>query len=142
MDIIELSSGHKLGLQIAPFKPANKLRKVLAAELLTVDLNLDLSKVSLSMDITKVDGKTLTTIKNLFCRLLSSDAVEAAFFDCAARCTLDGKKITPELFDDEQLRTDLLPVAQEVIRANVGPFFADLFSKLSTASAAPTASPE
>lgn len=136
MEIVELKNGHKVGVAIAPFRPANALRKALAAEMATVTIDIDIAKLSLDMDISKLDAKGLNTIKNVFCKLLSSDVIEKAMFDCAASCTLEGKKVTPDLFNDEELRADFIPVAQEVIKANVPLFFENLDLK-SLISAAP-----
>lgn len=141
METIELPSGHKLGLAVAPFKSASKLRRVLAAELLSVNLDVDVSKLSLEMDVSKLDARGLNTLKNLFCKLLSSEAVENVVFECAARCTLEGKKIDPALFDDETLRADFVPVAQEVMKLNAAPFFASLGSLFSTSPGTPSGSP-
>ncbi len=142
METIELKSGVKLGLAVAPFSSANKLRKALAAELGAVSLDLDLSKLGANvadLDVAKLPPSALNSLKNVICKLLSSDVIEAAFFECAARCTLDGKKITREIFDEnEALRVELIPVAQEVIRANVAPFFASLDLRSLIQSAAPS----
>ena len=138
-DTIPLPSGRKLRLAVAPFSTANKLRKVVASELLAVRIDVDLAKIDFELDVSKMDSRALNTMKDVVCKLLASDAVEACFWECAARCTLDGVKITrgddrnPGTFDDVESRPDMLPVAWEVIRANLAPFFAGLGSLFSTA---------
>jgi hypothetical protein len=136
----ELPSGRTLVVSIAPFPAASKLRKIIAAELLKVEINV--GKLDLNLDIKNLDPRALNTLKNVVCLLLSSDAVEAGFFECAARCTIDGAAIKRDSFDHEQSRQDFIPCAWEVIRANLAPFFASLdLSSLTSApakSAAPT----
>lgn len=130
-----LPSGRTLAIGIAPFAVANKLRKVVAAELLVVEVDvgkIDPKKLTLDADLLSLDGKLLNTLKNVVCKLMASDAVENAFFECAARCTIDGQKITrgtgseQGTFDAPEARGDFLPTAWEVIRANLAPFFAGL----------------
>jgi hypothetical protein len=123
METKTLNSGRELGLGMAPFSVGNKLRKVVALELKSVDFSA--SDLNLSADVLK-DTKALNCLKNLLCQAMASDALEAAFFECAARCTLDGIKITRDTFEPENMRGDFLPVAWEVIRFNLAPFFGNL----------------
>jgi hypothetical protein len=147
MESLPLPSGRTLKVAIAPFSVANKLKKIIAAELRTVKIDVDVSKLDLDLDLSKMDAKALNTMKDIVCTLLASDSVERAFFECAARCTIDGVKITPGTdkeagsFDDIESRPDFIPVAWEVIRANVGPFFQGLGSLFSTAQKAETDDP-
>jgi len=124
METTTLKSGRILNLQVAPFAVANKLRKVIAGELKGVDVEFE--KLDLKADLTALDSKALNTFKNIVCQLMASDAVEGCFFECAARCTLDGQKVTRESFDDPDSRGDFLPTAWEVIKLNIAPFFGSL----------------
>lgn len=124
-----LPSGRSLVVGIAPFAAANKLRKVVAAELLSVEVDLgrvDPKKLTLDAEVLSLDSKLLNTLKNVVMRLLASDAVEGAFYECALKSTIDGAKITRESFEPAEARGDMLPAAWEVIRANLAPFFAGL----------------
>lgn len=118
---------------MAPFSVASKLRKIVAVELLKVEI--DLGKINLGTEIRNLDGRSLNTLKNVVCQLLASDAVESAFFECAARCTIDGAAIKRDTFENPDARGDFLPVAWEVIRFNLSPFFEGL--DLSSLTSAP-----
>lgn len=123
-DPITLPSGRSLVVEIAPFVPANKLKKAIAADLVGVDLSgLNLGKLDANMDLSKLDGASLNAFKNVLCILLASDKVEASVFECALRSTIDGVKVTRESFDPAEARGDFMIVAWEVIKANAGAFF-------------------
>lgn len=132
MDTTTLKSGRELTLTLAPFSVGSKLFKVVLGELRTI--NIDVAKLDMNaeLDLRKIDPRLIATIKDLFCEIASSDAIEASFFECAARCLLDGKKITRETFESPDTREDYLPVAWEVIKFNLAPFWRGLVSQLST----------
>lgn len=139
MHEVTLKSGRTLRLAVAPFAVANKLRKTVASELLKVEI--DVGKIDMSMDIRNLDPRALNTLKNVVCQLLASDQVEACFFECAGRCTLDGQAVKRETFDSEDARGDFLPCAWEVIRHNLAPFFESLDLSSLTSAPTPAASP-
>lgn len=129
-------------VEIAPFDPANKLKKEIAAALVGVDLSgLNLGKLDLTMDVGKLDGAALNAFKNVLLSLLASDKVEAAMFTCALRSMIDGEKITKASFEPKETRGDFLVVAWEVIRANAGSFFASLDLSSFIPAKAPTSDP-
>jgi hypothetical protein len=105
---------------MAPFAIGMKLFKTIASELKGVDVQLE------SLDFAKIAGKDINSIKNAIFQLLSSDALEAVVFQCMERCLYDGQKITRQTFEPEQARGDYLPIAWEVIRFNLSPFFSGL----------------
>lgn len=128
---IDLPSGTRLEIQVAPFSVGTKLYKTIANELKTVSIgaNLDLAQLG-QMDVNDLKGA-------LF-QLLGSDALEQAVFDCFKYTVYNGEKgVTRATFEAEDARGDYLPAAWEVIRVNVTPFFKSLGSLLS-AFAAPT----
>ena len=142
MQNISLKNGHVLGLTIADFGPANRLRKEIVREMRSVRLDTDMDLSNLK-DVLKMemDAKTLNTVKDIVCQLLGSDAVEAAVFECMKKCTLQGEKITPSSFDKEETREDFLVVAWEVIKINIAPFFAGLDLKSLGSAAGPKSAP-
>jgi len=118
--VVNLPSGAKLEVQMAPFSVGVKLHKVIASELKSVDAaGLDFS-----------DGVPLDTIKSAVFQLLASDAVEAAVFDCFKYSLYDDLKIDRSTFEPEEARGDYLVAAWEVVSFNVGPFFKSLGSVL------------
>jgi hypothetical protein len=138
-----LPSGRTLVVNVAPFATANKLRKVLLAELRQVDVNLgdNIGKL-LSLDISEMSGTALNSIKNVVCQLLASDVVEQSVFECLGRCTIDGGAVKRETaFEPIETRGDYLPAAWEVVKANASPFFAGIDLSSLTARKAGTDAP-
>lgn len=138
MDTTTLKSGRELGLALAPFSVGSKLFKAVLAELRSI--NIDVTKLDMGMELNlrAIDPRLINIIKDAFCEIATSETVEVAFFECAGRCLLNGQKITRETFEAPDAREDYLPVAWEVIKYNLAPFFRGLASQLS-ASAPPTA---
>lgn len=121
-DPITLKSGSELQVGIAPFAVGNRLLKTVARELAAVDFNMDFGEV----DLSKISAKDINTLKNAAFRLLQSDDVEKAVGECMKRCLYNGQAIQPNTFEAETARQDYLPVAWEVIKANLLPFFSGL----------------
>lgn len=132
---VTLKSGRKLELAIAPFSIGMRLFKTAANELKQVDVQLE------SLDFQKIAASDVNSIKNVIFQLLGSDALESAVFSCMERCLLDGVKITKSTFEDQDVRADYLPVAWEVIKLNLAPFFKNLDLSSSMPKPAPIASP-
>lgn len=134
METLTLKSGRVLCLDLAPFGIGNKLRKTVFAALRGVQIEAD--KIDMNFDLAKpnlgaMDPKMLNTLKNVVCEMMSNDAVEACFFECAVRCRIGStqevaKKITRETFDSAEMVGEYLPVAWEVVRFNLAPFFENL----------------
>jgi len=133
---VTLKSGHVLEMQMAPFSTGMKLVKALSNELKTV--NIDLGSVS----VESISGGDFNTIKNLTLQLIGSDAVERCVFECLGRCLLDDQKITPDTFNNPDMRGDYLPAAWEVTKFNVAPFFEGLDLKSLTGAKAPASGPK
>lgn len=109
-----------LELHMASFSDGTKLFKTIVNEVKLVDVDLS------GLDVGGLAGKDINSIKNLIFQLLGSDAVEAAFFQCAGKCLHNGQKITRATFDTPDTRGDYLPTAWEVIKFNIAPFFSGL----------------
>ena len=131
-----LPSGSKLDMNIAPWGVVGNLRRILATEAKRAGLNVSSSVVGALKSGNKkkaldsVLNEEMTMLINLVLGAAASEELETAIFDCFSRCTLNGKKITPQLFDEEQdLRRDYYPAAGEVIKLNILPFFEALASK-------------
>lgn len=137
MDTTTLKTGRELQLGLAPFAVGSKLFKTVLGELRTINIEATKLDLNMELDLRKIDPRLINTMKDLFCEIASSDAVESAFFECAGRCLLDGKKITRETFESPDMREDYLPVAWEVIKYNLLPFFRGLASQLSTSGPDP-----
>jgi len=120
MDPITLKSGASLAVTVAPFTVARQLMKVVARELAGVEFNLDLTGFD------QLSGQDINVFKNAVFKILQSDAVEAAMFECAKKCLYNNQSILPTTFEPEEARGDYLPVAWEVMKANLRPFFSGL----------------
>lgn len=69
--------------------------------------------------------------KNLFCVGLSSKKIESFVWLCAARCLYNGVKVTPDIFEPEEARSDYFQLCWEVAEENIRPFTKNLFAELS-----------
>ncbi len=120
MNEITLKSGAILVTQIAPFSSGSKLLKTLLRELKDVDIQLE------NLDLSQIASQDINTLKNAVCQLLGSDVLEQAVFECMGRCSYNGLRIVRDTFEPENARQDYLPVAWEVIKVNLRPFFSGL----------------
>ena len=119
-DPITLKSGSTLEIGIASFASGNRLMKTVARELAAVSFDFNLSNFS------DLSGQDINVLKNAVFQLLQSDALEAALMECAKKSLYNGEKITPQTFEPEDARQDYMPVAWEVMKANLSPFFKGL----------------
>lgn len=117
---ITLPSGSKLLITLADVEPAEDLLSVVMAELKGVNFDLG------SFNPEELSSGDLNTFKNLVCQLLGSKALRDAIYVCAAKSLYNGQRITRSSFASEEARADFLPVAWEVAKANLSPFFASL----------------
>src|SRR5690242_20291792 len=119
-DPITLKSGAVLTVAIASFASGNKLMKTVARELSGVDFNLELKNLD------ELSEKDINVLKNVVFRIIQSDAIEQALLECMKKCLYNDQRITLETFETEDARQDYLPVAWEVMKANLRPFFSGL----------------
>lgn len=136
----ELTSGAMLEIQMASFLKSRILLKAVSKELKKVDLDLDLNTL---VDL-EVDGKMLSSLKNLILDALTSDDLKSALDGCFSKCLYDNKKINDDLFDfDIKAREDYFTVCWEVLVYNLRPFFSkiDLSSLTSRFQKSPTVIP-
>lgn len=120
MKTIEMPSGAKLEITLAPFSDANVLYKKIARELKTV-------KVNAGMDIENMD---VNFIKDLMLTAIGSDEIEDAIKTCMKRCTYKGVKIDKDTFEPEEARGDYFQVCFEIAKENLLPFLKGLFAQL------------
>lgn len=113
---IKLSSGNVLYLSLAPFADAKKLYQVISRELKSVSLK---------------DGLSVEAGKELVFTLLSSEEIDDAAMNCALFCLYgkDKDKISSELFESVDVRSDYLEIMYHVIRENCHPFMKNLLQK-------------
>lgn len=130
----KLESGAEIEVQSAPFSDAHKLYKAVMRELEQVRIEFgaigkNVDKVEELLQATLTD-EGMNTLKNIIARISSSDAVELALWPCMGRATWKGRKIIPDLFEEDDARADFLAVAREVLLFNLRPFLSGLSLKL------------
>lgn len=130
---VDLPSGAKLKITVAPFPKALALNKALIRCAKGLPMQADF----LQMD--------MGVLKDALVEAATSNEVEDILFQCLERTTYNGVRVTRDLFDDlkigEAIRKDYYPMAWEVIRANCGPFFEQTSSWLKGLRPTPPATP-
>lgn len=66
-----------------------------------------------------------------FMMVAASPVVYAAVMKCAIRSTYNNEKITSQTFKTKESREDYIPIITAVVKENLGPLEAGLFSLLS-----------
>lgn len=121
---IELPSGAKMRIQVAPFKAAKQLYQMVLKEFKTMEFSM-----TMEHDI---------LFKNLFCSAFSSDAIEAAVWECLKSCTYDTgegeKKISSDTFEPVEARDDFMLACFEVVKDNIAPFWKSLWREFAQLS--------
>lgn len=118
---IELPSGAKLRINLAPFADSRALYQSVMRELRGIHY-------SATMDVEELG-------KDLFCIGFSSPDIEGALWQCFKRCTYEGiagkgpMKIDLDTFEPVEARDDYLKVCVEVAKENIFPFAKSLFAE-------------
>jgi hypothetical protein len=128
-----LESGAVLELSICSFKEGTNLMKAVAKELKTTTIAFGVKDAKNFGDLFKnITDDSMNTLKNLVVGLLSSEEIEAALWPCMERGTYTfnnlTRKINSDLFEDEKVRADYLPILKEVLVFSLAPFFSSLKS--------------
>ena len=123
-----LDSGVVLNLSICSFAEGNRLMKAVAKEIKNTQISLGAKGQMGDFLKLQVGDDALNTIKNLVTGLLASDEIEAALWPCIERGTYDGIHIKKDIFEDEKVRADYIPILKEALVYNLSPFFKSLKS--------------
>jgi hypothetical protein len=110
---INLPSGAKLGITLAPFSDSKALYTALIQELKTIHIG-ELTKLNINL------------MKDLICAAMSSENVEKCIWKCMERAVYNKLNITQDTFEPEEARQDYNIVLMEVGKANVLPFLKSL----------------
>jgi hypothetical protein len=152
--VTTLKSGHVLTVNVASLAAASELKSVIANELQRrVTLNGMSDGVVFALlagnrkgVLGAIAGSDVNVLWQIVLTLLGSREIEAAFFECAKVCTLNtvgpDVKIDRTTFEPEEVRRDMIPVALEVMKENLSPFFEDLLSQSPIPGAETAASPK
>lgn len=129
-----LPSQAKLHVTVVPFKDAMALTK----SLMKAASGIQLARNPLDMDV--------TVLKDAMIAAATSEEVETAVFRCLERCTYEGIRVTPDLFNDKDLgekaRADYFSICGKVVEVNCAPFFDQTLSTLKTFLAGKNGSPK
>lgn len=156
---VTLKSGHTLTINIASLDDCQNLANVFGITL--VDLRLSVSKEVIqaflfgpptAADESKeayaarksvavmqtISGDDATFLMSLIMKMLAARALQDAIMICASTCMLNAmgpdEQVARASFQPEKARRDFFPVLLEVMKANLRPFFDDLFGGLLTPS--------
>jgi hypothetical protein len=113
-----LQSGAKLNLSLCSFDEGTKLMKAVTRELKSTPILLGDAVLNFN------------TIKNIATVLIASDEIEAALWPCMERGTYNGLKINKDLFEDEKVRADYIPILKETLVFSLSPFLKNISSLL------------
>lgn len=123
-EIIDLESGAKLEITLAPFLEGERLFSAVAD---------CLKKVNIDGNKEVEDYMNINNLKDAFLTCISSKELKDAIIQCAKRCTYNGQRITSwDFFEDVNVRQDYLPVCWEICKFNLLPFTRNLFAKLNS----------
>lgn len=141
---ITLTSGSKLNITVAPFAQAHALLKAILKAVKGMSVSNDVLGADMSLEGIRNSPALFTQIVEKVLAIAVSPEVEDRLFECFARATWNGERITRELFDDpklgDQAREDYYTICLKVIEANCKPFFKQTFSGLMASSPMPAES--
>lgn len=122
-------NGKELRITPASYKTAMSLTKAIGRALKGTSLELPDNVTA------EISPEKMGDIFNAILNVAISDDVEAALFACAETAVYGptSEKINQDFFDKVENRELFYPIMLEIIKANVGPFFKGLSSKLSAA---------
>lgn len=128
------SSGAEVVVNVADWDSSVDLHDAVFSEGSLMKLEIDfgfLKGKSLGdVEVADILGVIFRDVAPVVLRLASSKEVRRALFACFARCTYNGEKITMKTFTPEESRGDYYEIAEEVMKANLSPFFKNLLSRL------------
>lgn len=150
--LIVLKSGHRLTINLADLDTSHELLTIVTTELQRVRLDIS-QQVLVSIlqgdkaaALQAIAGNDANIVWNTFLVLIGSRDIRQILYRCMATCMLDAQgateAIVPNSFAPEGARRDFLPVAWEVAKANLLPFFEDLGFGSSTPAPSKESSPK
>lgn len=122
---IILSSGAKLEITPLPYLKAWSVSQIVIKEVEKIGLD---PKDLKSIDFNNPMAADVLNFKNPLCAVLASESILEAAKTCMERCTYNGLRIDDDTFERIEARQDFLPVVFSVLKENISPFFANLFS--------------
>lgn len=123
-------SGARVVITQASFSEAMALKNAVASEISKSGISLDLKG---GLSETNID---IADLMRVFFQIDSSQNVQAALFQCLARCLRNGEKVTFDTFEETDARADYYEIIFACARENLTPFFSGLLSELGKAAPA------
>lgn len=118
MTEVDLPSGAKLKIQLAPFADSKALYQAVLEELRGVTVGDD-QEIGVNM------------LKDLFCTGFSSKKIEAALLKCMKKALYNDLPITDDTWEPAEARVDFMKVLLEVAKENISPFVKSLSAEFS-----------
>ncbi len=115
--IVDLQSGAKLEIRLAPFADGKALYQAVLEEMkgLKIDVGTELD---------------VNFFKDVFCSGFSSKKIEKALAECMKRVTYNDAVIDEKIFEPLEAREDYVQVIFEVLVENIQPFTKTLMQQL------------
>ena len=110
-------SGAEVKINLAPWADAKKLKASIQREAAASGVKMDLSA-----DASAIIATVLS--------IDSSVDFDAQLFNCLARCTRNGQKITESTFNDEDARADYYEIVAACLEVNFRPLVQGFLSVL------------
>lgn len=130
---IKLSEKYTLKLARASFKDALALKRLVLKKIKVGDIELGDIDPSKLKDVAQMDTGS-GFFKSLIAQIVMLEADEeitAHVFKCAKKSTINGEKITLDMFEDHvELWPHLIDIKIEVLKYNLSPFFKGVLSSL------------
>jgi hypothetical protein len=123
MTIKKLASGREVGLGDIPLGECEDVLRLIANELLSVGIDINLEgglKSLMTQDV--------NTIKNILLKLVGSKPIWAAAEQLMLRCKYNGAAIKPDTFEPKENRKDKIPTMMAVLKHALGDFIEGLDS--------------
>jgi hypothetical protein len=128
-------SGAKVVVNVAPWQDARRLKSAIEREISLSGIKFDLGALKLQEIDLKADAMPVlqavgVPLMEMLMRVDSCDAVDEAMWPCLARCTRNGNKIIPSVFDTAEGRADYYDILAACIVENFRPLIESLLSQL------------
>lgn len=123
-------NGAKIVINEATWADVRSLKRVLAAELLKLGIDIDKEFLGQSEENLMVGSKLFQLIKDVYLTLEASDDFNNEIMNCLKYCHYNNIKITEQLFDDEiEAREDYYDMVLGCLEVNLAPFMKKVLSK-------------
>lgn len=115
---LQLPSGKKLEIDVAPIEVGLNLYRAIIFECNKANLDLSIAEEDTIMQLLLKNSKALLNV-------IGSESVMEAIKDCCAKVVYDKQKFSMDLFSKLENRKDFFALMANVAIENIKPFFAE-----------------